>query len=691
MTPEKGKKSPSQPLLASRLNIFGLALAFFLLLAFFSFLLSFRHYQDEKRQMLLKDRQSAQLLSLIAETHIHDIRTTLESYASRPLLAQAVRQKDVAGTRRHLLMLTRMHPNIDSVVIADKNGMVWTALPDRPDVLGKNFAFRDWYRGVSREWKSYIAEAVIRSTGEKDTAIHIAVPIIDEKINILGILLCPLRAVEMGKILRRVPIEEGLFISVTDRKGTILFSSRYAHEKTLIRYPFFDEVIPRKTKTLTTVTVKDPAAQGEERHISYAPVEEPGLHVFVGRDQSSVRSKFWAHLSQISSISILLFACIVLLLLYIRKNIIAQSIMESLKAEKEISAGRSRFSELFNQLKSGVAIYQAIDGGRDFEILELNDAARRITKVERNVWGKRVSDVYPGLANHTLMTSFQNVWRTGIPEEHPTFLYQDNRQTFWADNYVFKLPSGEIVSVFDDVTARKLAADKISRQTRLLFAINRLFAETLKSGDRETVAQICLAAALNITDSAFGFIGEVNSEGLFNTTAISNPGWDACTMDKAQTAAAITNMTVRGIWGQVILRAQSLFINDPDAFPERAGIPEGHPPITSFLGAPLKEQGKTFGMIAVANRAGGYTGEQREDLEELAVSLVEALRRNQAEEKVKNMHRELETRVIERTGELAAKTEELERINRVFVDRELKMRELKARIAELEKKATSNE
>ena len=35
--------------------------------------------------------------------------------------------------------------------------------------------------------------------------------------------------------------------------------------------------------------------------------------------------------------------------------------------------------------------------------------------------------------------------------------------------------------------------------------------------------------------------------------------------------------------------------------------------------------------------------------------------------------------------------EELERINRVFVDRELKMRELKARIAELEKKATSDE
>jgi predicted nucleic acid-binding Zn-ribbon protein len=47
---------------------------------------------------------------------------------------------------------------------------------------------------------------------------------------------------------------------------------------------------------------------------------------------------------------------------------------------------------------------------------------------------------------------------------------------------------------------------------------------------------------------------------------------------------------------------------------------------------------------------------------------------------------ELEKRVVERTEDLAAKTAELERINRVFVDRELKMRELKARIIKLEEK-----
>ncbi|PKN50878.1 MAG: hypothetical protein CVU55_14855 [Deltaproteobacteria bacterium HGW-Deltaproteobacteria-13] len=56
-----------------------------------------------------------------------------------------------------------------------------------------------------------------------------------------------------------------------------------------------------------------------------------------------------------------------------------------------------------------------------------------------------------------------------------------------------------------------------------------------------------------------------------------------------------------------------------------------------------------------------------------------------AQAEVKKLNEELERRVIERTMELTAKTAELERVNKVFVNREIRMRELKARIAEMEK------
>ena len=57
--------------------------------------------------------------------------------------------------------------------------------------------------------------------------------------------------------------------------------------------------------------------------------------------------------------------------------------------------------------------------------------------------------------------------------------------------------------------------------------------------------------------------------------------------------------------------------------------------------------------------------------------------RRQAEEAIRVLNADLERRVTERTAELAARNQDLERFNRLFVDRELRMKELKQQIKEL--------
>lgn len=74
--------------------------------------------------------------------------------------------------------------------------------------------------------------------------------------------------------------------------------------------------------------------------------------------------------------------------------------------------------------------------------------------------------------------------------------------------------------------------------------------------------------------------------------------------------------------------------------------------------------------------------------EQLAAFALDITERKKVEQEVLRLNEQLEERVAQRTAELLEKNEELERLNRVFVDRELRMRELKEKIAGMEKGAS---
>lgn len=135
--------------------------------------------------------------------------------------------------------------------------------------------------------------------------------------------------------------------------------------------------------------------------------------------------------------------------------------------EESVEIVRAQLDGLMNHVTSGVAVYEAVNGGEDFLIVDFNRAAAKIEQVKRDqVIGRSVLEVFPGVREFGLLEVFRRVWETGQAEDHPVSVYKDERIAGWRRNYVCRLPNGHLMAVYDDVTQRKRSelASRMSEQ-----------------------------------------------------------------------------------------------------------------------------------------------------------------------------------------------------------------------------------
>lgn len=165
---------------------------------------------------------------------------------------------------------------------------------------------------------------------------------------------------------------------------------------------------------------------------------------------------------------VVLAGCVVGYMQQLRQQINDELIFRN-QAEQALAESRERFHELFSSMSSGVTIIDVSDNGSRFIATDLNRAAERIMQRDRTqIIGQDLASIFPGAIENGLVAHIKAVWESGSARQFPIVMKSGGNVLKWIENSAYRLTSGQIVVVFDDVTEHRLAEEKVRCSEELL-------------------------------------------------------------------------------------------------------------------------------------------------------------------------------------------------------------------------------
>lgn len=189
--------------------------------------------------------------------------------------------------------------------------------------------------------------------------------------------------------------------------------------------------------------------------------------------------------------------------------------------------------------------------------------------------------------------------------------------------------------VLEDITDSHDAGQELAESNAMLDALTRIQNRFIAGGDVGELFDALLADLLVISESDYGFIAGVRYDSagspFLRSFAMTDISWNEATrrMFAELGPRGMEFHNLDTLFGRPVTERVPILSNDPNNDPRRAGRPEGHPPLDSFLGIPLLKGEAVLGVIALANRPNGYDQSLVERLQPLVAavgSVVESIR-----------------------------------------------------------------
>ncbi|MDP3779228.1 MAG: cache domain-containing protein [bacterium] len=244
---------------------------------------SFKIFHDFNNAILSRRQALAFLAASVVKERLDRVVDIGISLSTRLQFRQLIE----AGKWDEAIKVMEQVPNnfayIDIVALFDLQGMLMRVTPLTPElsaVIGKDFSYRDYYQGVSKNWKPYVGEAIKPAAPLGYNLVPVAIPITSASGKKLGIITLTVKLDTIAEWSKHIDVGPGGFVYIVDQKGHLIAHPTLLPSKDIIDF----SSVPAVQKVLKGergMGMFSNPVENEERVSAYEPVPEYGWGVVV--------------------------------------------------------------------------------------------------------------------------------------------------------------------------------------------------------------------------------------------------------------------------------------------------------------------------------------------------------------------------------------------------------------------------
>lgn len=346
-------------------------------------------YQDSTETVMHEKEALSFLAANIVEERLNGVISLGVSLATRRLLIKGCEDKNWPEAMARLEGALDDFRFIDRIFLFDTDGVIRASMPPIPEAIGESREYRDWYKGVKREWKPYVSEVFLRGSAPRINIIGVAIPVktrpplspensvlSKEEPMVVGIELIELKTDIFADWVKKFVAQSGESIYIVDQHGRVVFHPKFDPQGPIVDFSSVP-VVQKVLKCLHGAEINYNPIEKEERVSAYACLPKFGWGIIVTQPVKAAFAQRDESLRNLIFTYSMLVALMLFLAFLILYTIIFRKRAEDklTKSEEKYKAVTENFGDLIFRIEP-----------HTFKCLYVNPAVKKFFGYERNEW-----------------------------------------------------------------------------------------------------------------------------------------------------------------------------------------------------------------------------------------------------------------------------------------------------------------